>query len=445
MARDELTNGMIDDCGHYTGIETKSCPRGIEDSEELSPEQVKKNMLYCIMLDTIWTTGWADFVVAMSPLLAYLNASNTVIGLVNGTTIAGLFGMFVSPWISRRFRVKKWYLIAVNIPYIGALGICGLGIVMSHRLGLHDPTLLKFVVGIILVHMFCAGFVALPHQEYVAACIPMSHRGRLSGLSISLGFALSIASSAIGTIILFKVAKPMAFGYLFMMTWAICQGGYIFAFFAKEKPTPVEKAPPPWSKAMLKAAWEDKPYVRFLTMQSVNMVFCGGMGGFALIYGFRELKMIWAASGLINMIGTAARTGTAAPFGFLVDKYGAKRVIPFALISGPITYSLLVFWHNPISVYVSMTLGTIGGLLFCTACSVLLYGLPKPENRSGHYTIQLMANYGCGFLATVLAGFLCDKVGYHHAFQIGLVTSTLFIPLTVYLLSVLSDDVKAYS
>ena len=363
-----------------------------------APAQLKRNMFYCIMLDVIWTMGWADFSLALQPLLVYLEASNTVIGIVSGATFMGLFGMFVTPWISRRFRYKKWYLIAVNIPYIGAIGAVGLAVVMSHRLNIPDPTVLKLVFWLILLHMFCAGFVALPHQEYVAACIPASHRGRLTGLSISMGSLLAIGSTAIGGVVLLRVAQPMAFGYLFLMTWAICQGGYVFAAFAKERPTPVECAPKPWTRDMLAAVWYDKPYVRYLTAWSAVTLLFYLVAPFTMVYALRELKLPVAIVAVVALIHQVVRTVLSAPAGAFVDRVGAKRIMPYWPGGLSLGIVAILAFPNQWGLFASTAISAVTVVIASTAYTVLNYGLPSPENRSGHYTIQLILSYGTAAL-----------------------------------------------
>lgn len=111
-----------------------------------------------------------------------------------------------------------------------------------------------FIVAMSAVSGFSVGFVTLPHQEYVAACVPMKYRGRLAGYGWSIGSGLAIISNTLAGWILLRLAKPEAYGYLYVMTWLFCQMGFVLALFGKERPTPVEKSPKPWSKAMIKAA-----------------------------------------------------------------------------------------------------------------------------------------------------------------------------------------------
>ncbi len=434
---------MSNDC-----LDTREGPLGITEEENYgghSKADLRHNMRYCIMLDAIWSTGWADFQLALQPLLVYLGASNTVIGLITGATIAGLIGLFISPWITRRYPIKKWYLFAVNIPYLAPLGISGAAIVASRHLGLSNDWLVMFILVMMLAHQFFAGFVALPHQEYIAACIPMSHRGRFSGISASAGSLAAIGSAAIGGWILTHYARPMSFGYLFLMTWVICQGGYVFALMAREKPTPVEKSPRPWSKVMLKAAWDDKPYLRVLVVYFLYLLVLMNIFGFVNVYGFRELRMAANTAAVIAIIGNVVRVCLSGYVGVLTDRFSPKRVVPYLAVLSCVALLPVIFIRNVYGVYISAGISSMFVIAFFASMNALLYGLPKPENRPGHYTIQIIIGYIAGFIGPFALGRLCDVLPYRSVFVIVAVFSVFLFVVGKQLLSTLSDDASAYS
>lgn len=191
---------------------------------------------------------------ACRSLLVYLGATNTMIGAVNGVVWIGLIGVLLSPWITRHFRYKKWYLFTGNVPYLTALFIMGLMAIFADRMGLSHHTLLLWVFGLYLAHWFFGGFVTLPCTEYIAACIPMSHRGRLTGYAYSAGGGLAILAALAGQWILKNIEKPASFGYVLLLGWAIMQLGYTFMLIAKERPSPVAKSPGPYKKEMFTSA-----------------------------------------------------------------------------------------------------------------------------------------------------------------------------------------------
>lgn len=410
-----------------------------------TPKTIRRNMIFCVMLDAIFYMGYTDMNLALQPLLVYLHASNFMIGVVTSLPFMGLVGAFFSPYITRRFARKKLYLMVVNVPFLAAIGFLGLGTVYSKQLGISDPSLFKFVFICLVCHWFFQGFTALPHQEYIAACIPSSHRGRFTGFSFSISGMASILSASIGGLILLKMSKPMAFGYLFIMTWAICQGGYVSALFAREKPTPVEQSPKPWSKQMLKAVWDDKPFVNFLSLSCLISILVYPIFGFINIYGFKELHMNLATSAIIQIITQVTRIGVCAFAGVLTDKYGPKKVYPYTAIFAFLSLVPVIFIHNQYGVYISVVMSTIYTALMTAAFYTLMFGLPSPENRAGHYTIQIVSSYVVQVIGPIIIGGACDLIPFRTVFIIVAIIALAFYPLSKYMLSCVKDKLPEYN
>lgn len=414
-------------------MEASPEPDAIEDTdrrtEGLTRDDIRHNMRCCIALDAVWTTGWQDFQVALGPLLVYLGASNTEIGSVLGLTVLTLFGYFLSPWISRRFVLKKRYFLVVNVPYILPLGLIGLILLVAPRFAWSKHSLLLFVVGMVMTHKVFEGFVGLPAQEYIAACIPMTHRGRYSGLSNSIGSLISIGSTLIGGLILKQLAPPGSFGWLMVLTWVICQGCFVFAALAREKPHRLENAPAPWSRAMLEAAWNDKVWLRLLLASSLFTALFGFATTYVPYYAWKTLQMPRESSAWFQITGLVMRTISFGFGGYLVDRLGAKRVLmvtPLATLLALVPPLLL---RNEVSIYLSTGIGALTSGVTAIAATVAMFSLPKAENRAGHYTLQLMIQNVANGVGPLLAGVLCDRFDYLPTFALAAFGSLLFIPV----------------
>jgi len=440
MAEDDNVSTVI------SPTESKLSQPGIESGNELSRADVRHNMIVVIMLDAIFGAGATDFVLAATPLYVFLGASDTLIGAIGSAALAGLLGVFLSPFITRRFRLKKWYLFVTHVPYLGALGVIGLVLALSGRLGLSNEWLLSFVVIMMIIHNLFAGFVSLPHQEYTAACIPMSHRGRFSGYSLSIGSALAIGSSLIAREILQSVPRPMAFGYLFLLTWFVCQGGYILALFGREKPTPVEQAPPAWSKAMIKAAWNDKPFIRVMLLNAAYyLLFWPLFFTFVPAYGYREIGMAAAAAATISIITQVIKVAFSAQIGLLTDKLSPKRIIPIWPLVAVMALAPPLILRNSWGVYISSAISMVFICGVMSAFMPLLYGIPSPENRAGHFTMQLLMQYVTQALGPLLIGAMCQALSYRMTFLVVAALALALCPISKRVLSTLSSEAKAYS
>jgi len=407
---------------------------------------IRRNMICTILVDSIWSMGYTEFMIASNPLFVYLHASNTVIGLISGFAWAGLLGVFLSPFITRRFRVKKWYLFVTHIPYLGSLGLLGLGLLFSQRLGLSNEFLLRMVVALTASSWLFGGFVTLPHWEYSAACLPMSHRGRFYGYAFTIGCILGLISNYVGMWILEHVPKPQCFGYLYAMTWIICQTGYIAAVFAKEKPTPIEKAPKPWSIKMIKAVVEDKPYLRVLLLYLLfYTAFIALINNYVQVYGLRVLHMPAQTVGLIGIIQKLVTIGLMYFTGRLIDRVSAKRVLNYSSLIMVLALAPVVIFRSPYSIYFSCGIGIIFSNLMWAGFMPLFYGLPKPENRAGHFTAQIVAWYLAMSLGPIVTGILCDRFDYIPTFAGLAVLALLCVPLAIYMLAPLSEKAQDYS
>ena len=100
----------------------------------LSKSDIHRNIILLVLMDTAWLFGATEMGLASSPLYVYLKASNTLIGLINGTFILGLFGIFISPFITIKFPVKKLYVLVVHIPYLLPWGLIG-SLLFSRAIG----------------------------------------------------------------------------------------------------------------------------------------------------------------------------------------------------------------------------------------------------------------------------------------------------------------------
>lgn len=417
-----------------------------EDSRLFSKTDIKHNMIVLVMLDAIFTMGAADLQIATGPLWKFLHASNTVIGLAGSLAMLGVIGAFFSPFISLKFSIKKWYLLLAHLPYLGAWLLIGLALVFSRQLGLSNPTLLTVVVALTAANFFFGGFVTLPHQEYTAACIPMSHRGRFTGYSQGIGSAAALISSVIGGVILARISKPMAFGYLFLMTWFICQSGYLLALLGREKPTPVEKAPRAWSKDMLIAAWRDKPFLRVILLYMLyTIVFMPVFTTYLGQYGFREIKMADATAATMAIVMQIVRIILGGPIGHFTDKFSPKRALICLPILGCISILPALLLHNQIGVYIATGLSGVYLVAHYAAFWALLYGLPSPENRAGHYTVQILMGYIAMAIGPILIGYLCDKVSYSVTFVIVAVIAFGLSGFAKVMLKGVSTEAKEFS
>jgi MFS family permease len=410
----------------------------------LTPKQIRLNLIFLVLINASYWSGWTEIQLSLQPLLVYLKANNFIIGLIAGAPFMALIGIVLSPWITRNFKYKKKYLFTANIPYLGMLALVAVSIICSGYLHLSGQGLLYTVFFLVMAHWFFAGFVALPCQEFISACLPSSYMGRLIGYSFSIGGSAAIVTAAIGGWILLKVSPPASFGYVILIAWVIMQGGYVAALFAKEVPTPIENSPKPWSKTMIVAAWKDRHFMRFLLLYFLYYSLIMPVFIFVNIYGFKELQMIAATAAIMAAVTQIIKISASVPLGHIVDKFTPKRVMPYCFVISFLSMVILVLIPNQYGVYISIAISTAFNSLISSAQLGLITGLPSPENRAGHYSVQIIVQYAGMAIGPILVGYLCDIMPYKIVFITMAIVSLLLIFAAKRLLSILPDSMESY-
>ena len=427
------------------GVDTRA--KGAEkalSADDLSPADVRHNMICNLALDGVWSVGWSDILIALTPLMVFAGAKDGLIGLMNGFWFAGLPGVILTPFITRRFRFKKWYMFSVNVPYMLMIGLIGLLGYFFVPLGIEKPTLLLGILLLYSLHWTFGGFCTIPGAEYMAACIPMRLRGQLMGYSLSIGAVGTLGLAALAKWIMDTYPEPKSEGIVLLIGATICQLCYIAALFARETPTPVEKSPKPWSREMLRRAWCDKPYVRALFLYASSAIFVGPVFGFITVYGLRTpmehgLGLAPSFAAVVVIWTTLSRIVSGATVGRLTDKLSPKRVIPVLFLIAALGYLPVIFMKSELGIYISMALTTVYAVGQVPAFVALLYSLPKPEDRSGHFTLQVLMQYIGSAAGPIIAGFVCQWIPYQKVFIGFAVIALLFVPFSKYMLSLLPD------
>ena len=443
MTKDDSKDNNVDE----QSLNTEQPPHlFIEDEEPTAPgwskKDIRHNMIVMVMIITVFELGWDDFHMALQPFMAHLKMSNLMIGLVSGATIMTIPGLLVSPFISRKLRQKKVYAFAANSIYLLMIGLLGICVVFADKLNLTRESIITITIVLMLTHHFLAGFVALPVQEFVAGCIPMSFRGRYNGISHTTGSIAGLATTALGGWILATQIKPMSYGYLFLITWVVCSLSWTAALFAREKETDIKKVPLAWSKEMLSSVLQNKPFVRMSIVAFICGALFNGGGSFIQQYAYRELQLPDYNAAIFQTITLVGRLLVSFPAGFLIDRFGPKRFYPYWGIITAIGLSFPIFLQNKWGIYLFMLNQVLFMGVFMMARSILHVSLPKPEHRAGTYTISMLLGYTGMFLDKIIGGLLSDHFGYRMTFIICAIGALIATPAYIWVARSLRDDRK---
>ena len=419
-------------------------------SPGLSPADARRNFACLVWKGSVFAMGWAEVMVVLQPLLVHFGASNTQIGLVQGVLAASLPGMLVSPWITRRFARKKLYLYLADSLYLLPIGLVGAAVWFRGGEWLGGPgpaghaAMVTAIVWLMAAGQVAAGFGALPNQEFFASAIPMRLRGRLAGVSAGVGGLLGLAAAAIAAQILTSMPKPQGYGALLVLGWLLCQLADTAVWLVREPPTPVEHSPPPWSRAMWRAFFRDKPFLRVAICICLASPFLGQLAVFSSAFAFRELGFQAQMAAWLAMTASAARLALSPPAGWLTDRWGARPSLVFWTAAGAFGFLLLAVWPGTFSVFAAAGIAAVAFSGFSGAMNALTAGIPRPENRAGHFTLLgfcMVASHSAGPPAI---GWIIDQTGYRTGFALLAAAATASALTTAILLRNLSPRAADY-
>lgn len=396
----------------------------------LTPETIRHNMKVMIFLEAIYATGFADLQMTLQPLLDYLGASYKVAGFVTGITWPALLGCFLTPYITRRFPYKKWLYVSISVAYSLLILLLGVGLVLTPHWHPSARTALIFTVVCFFFYYVIFGFTALPHMEDLANCLPVNYRGRMFGISLTIGSLGSVGIISLSMVLLKVFAEPVNYGYCFLLTSVLWIAGFGFSALAREVPTPVDKSPKPWTGGMLLAFWQDKAYVRFLSVWTLAHLTFVPINGMIPFYGFHELKMAAYTAAIIGNIGQIARILGMTPSGFLIDKHTPARVLPYTMLAIGGGYLICSAMNNPWGVYISQGVLALAFCVFYACGTVLAVSLPRPEHRAGHLAIQNIITMIFFAVGPMIAGWISDLIPFRHVCLGAGVVAMLFFPFS---------------
>lgn len=414
---------------------------GISSQDELGPRDVRRNFLCLVWMGSVFAMGWSEVVVVLQPLLVHYGASNTQIGIVQGVLIATLPGMFLSPWITRRFRHKKIYLFVTDSLYLLPVGIVGAAVWAGGVGG--NAAMVGFIVLMMLLGQIAAGFGGLPNQEFFTACIPMRMRGRLAGVSAGLGGVLGLAATGAAAWILEAMPKPQGYGALLVLAWLLCQLADSAVLLAKEPPTPVEDSPKPWGREMWRAFLDDHHFLRVALAICLISPLMAQLAVFSSVFAFRDLGFKAQMAAWLGMTAAGARLLLSPAGGWLTDAWGARRALMLWAGLAGAGFVLLALFPSTVTVFVAAGIAAVAGSGFSGAMNALTSGIPRPEHRAGHFTLLGFCMIAANSAGPLLAGRLFDEVSYRTGFAVlggGTVVLTVFSAWLLRGLSVRAED-----
>ena len=130
----------------------------------------------------------------LNPILTSLNATNRMIGFVDGASWAAVPGCVIAPYLSRLFRIKKWYLFWTELASFLPPIILGFGIAFPSVFHISTHGLILFAAIAWILNNFTTGLFQTPTNELWIGTVPGYLMGRLNGYINGASQALNIVA-----------------------------------------------------------------------------------------------------------------------------------------------------------------------------------------------------------------------------------------------------------
>jgi MFS family permease len=325
-----------------------------------------------------WLFG-ASFIAYNTILPVYASTitdSPMVIGLIPALIEAGWYvpQLFMVPWVERmpsRIEVIRWLTIYERLPY---LGFALLAFLQSR---ISPDFIVSVFILLVAMRAVTGGLVALPYQELIATVMPVSHRGRIFGISHALGGLASVVGAAIAASVLARLDYPMNYATIFLTGSLFIALSYFFVIRIKEPRRDINPISAPKGLGSFLSRFKGlvgghSNFRWFLF--SRGLTFMGTMAiGFLAVYAIRHFHLPDAQAAVFTAVMMASNTIGYMFWGGVADRWGHKRL---AIISA-------VLWMAALVTAILATSGAFFYLVF------ILYGLSNGSNILSDFNIAM--------------------------------------------------------
>jgi DHA1 family bicyclomycin/chloramphenicol resistance-like MFS transporter len=145
------------------------------------------------------------------------------------------------------------------------------------------------------------------------------------------------------------------------------------------------------------------------------------------------------------MTAAGARLLLSPAGGWLTDAWGARRALMLWVALSCIGFVLLAAFPSNVTVFAAAGIAAVAGSGFSGAMNALTSGIPKPENRAGHFTLLGFCMIGANSAGPLLAGRLFDSVSYRAGFAVLAGLTAVLLVVGLFLLRRLSPHARDYA
>jgi MFS family permease len=306
-------------------------PRAQQRAERLYALAVRRDLTRNFLVHLVHgMLGQTGFRLLNAPtfLPAYLlllSGSNVAVGIALALQA---LGMALTPLMGATLIEHRPRVLPMGFVTGGAMRLSVLGIALSGLLLPPDQALIAIFVFLTLLGLF-QGMQGVIFNVLMAKVIPVSKRGRLTGLRNFLAGIIAAAVAAAGGA-LFLGSEPDAAGYsyTFILAFVLTTCGLLALAFTREPVPPTLRPRSTLGQRVREIPGlmrADRAFARYVVARSLATM--GRMAlPFYILFAGVSMELTGANLGILTVAFTLAGTASNLLWGNLADRYGFRLV-----------------------------------------------------------------------------------------------------------------------
>jgi Major Facilitator Superfamily len=381
----------------------------------MTPPRFARNLSAVLLWELMWGFGNACTSSAIFvPFLSHLAGSKRLVGTVGLTMLLGIPALIVSLWLAHRLRRRR--LVVALLWAAQVVGWIVLGAVLRM-----NPPPTSAIVPVIYasqaVLAFLAGVSMAPTYQLLTAVFG-SRFGTAQGLQLLARQASGVLGGLWAATALARDTFPRNFGLAFLVGGIVLTTSNVaLLFFAEPPRAPDTPAPVAFLPELAQTLRQARP-VASLAWVVACAAFMVSAEALFVVSALERLKLSDAYAGIFASVTLAASGIGGAVAGWTGDRIGHARALLGALALQILAFGLVMKLGGLVQFYIALSVVGFGS----AAMTIGLAGLTArlaPEGTQGSWmAIMRWLTQLVSALATALAAFLADRVGYTLLFAV---------------------------
>ena len=375
----------------------------------MTPPRFARNLSAVLLWELLWGFGNACTASAIFvPFLSQLAGSKRLVGTVGLTMLLGIPALVVSLWLAHRLRRLR---LAVSL--LWAAQMVG-WIVLGAVLRTPAPPMAT-IVAVIYVSQsafaFLAGVSMAPTYQLLTSVFG-GRFGTAQGLQLLVRQISGVVGGLWAATALAHGAFPKNFGMTFLVGGIVLTASNVALLFFVEPPSdPAGRPPRAFMAELVRTLREAKP-VASLVWVIACAAFMVSAEALFVVSALERLKLGDAYAGIFASVVLAASGIGGALAGWTGDRIGHARALLVSLTLQIVAFALVLKLAGLGQFYVALSIVGFASAAMQIGLAGLTARLAPAGAQGAWMAIMRWLTQLVSALATAVAAFLADRVGY---------------------------------